>query len=215
MLTFCHWGMGEGEEQNEELKGRGGQDELQILNCILDWTNKYSRKHGSAHTKHIRLCRQQNVFTCLLCTSQACYWKRKCLDPCRHALIWLLRQVFRWILRKLRYIHDFVCWLQKFPVFLLLTFAYCMVERPGRRTENMCVALSWTDSWLLLWLLTLHKALLFLRPQFPIWMMLLLGTVTSLNKVTYSIWQVAHRCSMSSVVRPSGLCWLPPSAHRS
>lgn len=44
--------MGEGEEQNEELKGKGGQDELQILNCILDWTNKYSRKHGSAHKAH-------------------------------------------------------------------------------------------------------------------------------------------------------------------
>lgn len=52
----------------------------------------------------------------------------------------------------------------------LVSYLCVLCGGEAREEDAECVMLSLTNSWLILCLLTLYKALLFPRPQFPIWM---------------------------------------------
>lgn len=66
MLTFCYWGMGEGEEQNEELKE--GADRMKFKSLIayrIGPTN--TRENMEAHTQSTFVYTVNKVFLHAYC----------------------------------------------------------------------------------------------------------------------------------------------------
>lgn len=81
--------------------GGGKQDEIQVFNCILDWTNKSLRKYGSTQRAFIYTISKTFLHSYCVCHRHAT--GRKYLDPCLHGLIYLFQQVFKSLLGKLRF----------------------------------------------------------------------------------------------------------------